>query len=143
MAPVARRRPPRRARLFSKQSSRGAVHGVPYIRARGASAGEAPLCTSVSRRMLHVGARTGNRSDGRPTPDLFWENTNLEWMVLATCKRTPAVGSIFRAGLRLRTEYAASAPRAAITPRRSSPPPPWVIGAPGPDTSSTKRWRDK
>lgn len=80
------------------------------------------MCTSASLRALQVGARSGNRSGGRLPPELFSENTNLEWMVLASRKRTPTVESIFRAGLRVRTERAASAQRAATTPRRSPPP---------------------
>lgn len=109
-----------------------------YIRASAEPAAEAPMCTTASRRTVQVAARSGNRSDGRLPPGLFRENTNLEWMVLATRKRTPPVDSIFRAGLRLRIERAASALRAAITPRRSPPPRrrPSRWGLP-----STKRWR--
>jgi hypothetical protein len=118
-----RRHRSRRVRLFSIRSSRGAVHGAPYIRAGAATSNAAPACITTGRLSLQVGARSGNRSGGRLPPVLFWENTNLEWMVLATRKRTPSVESIFRAGLRVRTLCAASAQRAAITPRRS--PPPW------------------
>lgn len=46
----------------------------------------------------------------------------MEWMVLASRKRTPPVGSIFRAGVRVRVDRAASAQRAATTPRRLPPP---------------------
>ncbi|CAH0725922.1 unnamed protein product, partial [Brenthis ino] len=42
-------------------------------------------------------------------------------MVLATRKRTPPVDSIFRPGLRVRTEPAASARRAAMRPCRPLP----------------------
>ncbi|KPJ06491.1 hypothetical protein RR48_14230 [Papilio machaon] len=77
------------------------------------------------RRELQVAARSGNRSDGRPSSGLFWENTNLEWTALATRKRTPAVESIFRGGVRVRSERAASAVRAVrrVTgaPRRRDP----------------------
>lgn len=76
---------------------------------------------------LQVGARLGNRSGGRPPSGLFRENTNLEWMVLVSRKRTPAVESIFRAGLRVRIDRAASALRAATTPRRSPPSPSPVL----------------
>lgn len=121
------RRPTHTARLYSKRSSRGAVLGVPYIRAFAESM--LRLCLpcipafDVLRQTLQVGARLGNRSGGRPPSGLFRENTNLEWMVLVSRKRTPAVESIFRAGLRVRTDRAASAPRAATTPRRSPPSP--------------------
>lgn len=83
----------------------------------------AAACTWSCRR-LQVGARLSNRSDGRAPSDLFRENTNLEWMVLATRKRTPPVDSIFRAELRVRSDPAAtaSAPRAAKRLRRSRPP---------------------
>ncbi|KAI8427998.1 hypothetical protein MSG28_002302 [Choristoneura fumiferana] len=65
--------------------------GVPYIRPFGrALLPSAPsACTSTSYRMLHAGAHSGNRSDGRPPPGLFLENTNLEWMVLASRERKP------------------------------------------------------
>lgn len=98
-------------------------HGVPYIRPSGrALPPSAPsACTSTSYRMLHAGAHSGNRSDGRPPPGLFRENTNLEWMVLASRERKPPVDSIFRAGLRVRSARAVSAPRAATTLCRSPP----------------------
>ncbi|CAG4944471.1 unnamed protein product [Colias eurytheme] len=111
---------PLRERLFSIRSSRGAVYSAPYIRAHGAPPRAGAPCAPA--RKLQVGARSSNRSDGRPPSALFWENTNLEWMVLASRKRTPPVESIFRAGLRLRMACAASARRAAITLCRLTPP---------------------
>lgn len=109
---------------------RGSRCSFPYIRASAAEALPAPvvhlrasiLGSSIACRALQVGARSGNRSDGRLPSILFRENTNLEWMVLVSRKRTPPVESIFRAGLRVRTGCAASTQRAATTPRRSPPP---------------------
>ncbi|KAJ8729359.1 hypothetical protein PYW08_000940 [Mythimna loreyi] len=104
--------------VVTRRGSRCSLHKSGLRRVRG----EVQTCTSTRPRTLQVAARSGNRSDGRSPPDLFRENTNLEWMVLPSRKLTPPVDSIFRAGLRVRSERAASAQRAATTPRRSPPP---------------------
>lgn len=119
--------------VVTRRGSRCSLHK----RGPPASPPEVQPCTSTSPRTLQVAARSGNRSDGRSLPVLFRENTNLEWMVLPSRKRTPPVDSIFRAGLRVRSERAASAQRAATTPRRS-PPPRCRVVLPSP---SPKRWR--
>lgn len=122
------RRPTHTARLYSKRSSRGAVLGVPYItnslrRVRA----EALPALHPSFRRIAAFCRSVHVWETDPVDarrrGLFRENTNLEWMVLVSRKRTPAVESIFRAGLRVRTDRAASASRAATTPRRSPPSP--------------------
>lgn len=115
------RRPPLRVHVYFRSGRHAARFTVFLAWARRVGAA-ASACTPSSHRALQVGARSGNRSDGRKPTGLFRENTNLEWMVLASRKRTPPVGSIFRAGLRVRVERAASTPRAATTPRRSPPP---------------------
>lgn len=73
--------------VVTRRGSRCSLHKS----ARGGSVAaraEAPACIRSGRRALQVGARSGNRSDGRKPTVLFRENTNLEWMVLARRKRT-------------------------------------------------------
>lgn len=78
----------------------------------GVSVEAVPVVHPYSSRVPHFAGRC---TFGKPIPVdarpsvLFRENTNLEWMVLVSRKRTPPVESIFRAGLRVRTERAASA----------------------------------
>lgn len=108
-SPVRARSPVAAYFRHGRQAARCSARYVRPPRVRRGCA-PAAACTSA--------ARYSNRAGGRTPMVLFRENTKMEWMVLATRKRTP-VESIFRAGLRVRTERAASARRAATKLRRS------------------------